>query len=30
VINERRRHPIDSPDLLSMLMDARDEETANA
>jgi cytochrome P450 len=27
VINERRRHPIDSPDLLSMLMDARDEET---
>jgi cytochrome P450 len=27
VINERRRHPSHSADLLSMLMDARDEET---
>ena len=27
VINERRRHPSDSADLLSMLMGARDEET---
>ena len=27
VINERRRHPSESADLLSMLMDARDEET---
>jgi cytochrome P450 len=27
VINERRRHPTESPDLLSMLMSARDEET---
>ena len=27
VINERRRHPTDSADLLSMLMAARDEET---
>jgi cytochrome P450 len=27
VINERRRHPSDSADLLSMLMAARDEET---
>ena len=27
VINERRRHPSDSADLLSMLMNARDEET---
>ena len=27
VINERRRRPTDSADLLSMLMDARDEET---
>jgi cytochrome P450 len=27
VINERRRHPKESADLLSMLMDARDEDT---
>lgn len=27
VINERRRHPTESPDLLSMLMSTRDEET---
>jgi cytochrome P450 len=27
IIQERRRHPTDSPDLLALLMDARDEET---
>lgn len=30
VITERRRHPSDSADLLSMLMSARDEETGEA
>jgi cytochrome P450 len=30
VISERRRHAIDHPDLLSMLMTARDEETGEA
>jgi cytochrome P450 len=29
VINERRRHPTNATDLLSMLMDARDEETGD-
>jgi len=29
VINERRRHPRESADLLSMLMNARDEETGD-
>ena len=30
VISQRRRNPSDSPDLLSMLMSARDEETGEA
>jgi cytochrome P450 len=30
VISERRKHPSDSPDLLSMLLSARDEETGES